>query len=188
MPTDCEWVFIKALLLFFSFSLAACGTQSETNSTGDSDKGSGDYSGSCPTGSSSRCNTCICDECKVIRNGDCVRDDAATCDSNSRCIGETWNGCDFVSFSCQCNSGYHVENNQCVRDSSGGTTCTAYVGHACNGDGCGPPYRCEADGTIQAITEIGTCGSGNTGCSDCGWNALWCGTYTWNVGECHCVD
>lgn len=68
-------------------------------------------------------------------------------------------------------------------------TCTQRIGHACNGDFCGPPFRCDPDGVVRQIPEGGQCGSNTPGCTDCGFGgALRCGVYTWSVGECHCVD
>lgn len=74
---------------------------------------------------------------------------------------------------------------------SGVTTCTR-TWEGCNGDRCGPPFRCYPDGEIRLDPEGAggvTCG-GPADCEHCDtpWNALPCGTYTWEVGECHCVD
>lgn len=72
------------------------------------------------------------------------------------------------------------------------TSCTR-TWSDCNGDRCGPPYRCYEDGEIRNDPEGDTgetCG-GPSDCENCStgpWNALPCGTYTWEIGECHCVD
>lgn len=69
------------------------------------------------------------------------------------------------------------------------THCVQRIGHACNGDFCGPPFRCDPDGVVRQIPEDGQCGSNTPGCTDCGFGgALRCGVYNWAVGECHCVD